>query len=87
MIYTLDRAGVLKNLHGLMVGQMTKTLDNQESFGKTAPQIIYDIVKQYNYPVCFNMPFGHVAENNPIIIGSEINLCVGASVSEIKYLA
>ena len=86
MLYTMDRSGLLKNLIGLIIGQMTGMLDNKDPFGKTPYQLIYDIVKKYNYPICFNFPIGHVAENQPIIVGAEIVLDVNKDVSKITYV-
>jgi muramoyltetrapeptide carboxypeptidase len=85
MIYMLDRAGVLKKIKGLVVGQMTAIMDNDISFGKTSFQLIVDVIKKYNYPVCFNFPIGHEKKNYPIIIGSKIKLEVTDSNSQIHY--
>ena len=86
MVYTLDRAGVLKNLKGLIVGQMTNILDNEIPFGKTVNELIYDVTKKYNYPICFNFPAGHSSKNTPFIIGAKIQMDVNSSFSRIKYI-
>ena len=86
MLYILDRAGVLRNLKGLIIGHMTNILDNEVAFGKTAKEIILDLVKKYNYPVAFNIPVGHNNLNNPLVIGSEIQLNVTKDKTIIKYL-
>ena len=85
MIYMLDRAGVLKKIKGLVIGQMTGIMDNDISFGKNPFQSIVDIIKKYNYPVCFNFPIGHEKKNYPIIIGSKIKLEVTDAYSQIHY--
>ena len=85
MMYMLDRAGLLKNIKGLIVGQMTGILDNPISFGKDPAQLINDIVSKYRYPVCFNFPIGHTENNNSIIIGERIKLEVNDIFSQIKY--
>ena len=86
MIYSLDHAQILKNIKGLIVGQMTNMLDNEISFGKDVNTIIYDIVKKYDYPVCFNFPIGHVDKNFPIIIGSQVELLVEKEQSSLRYI-
>ena len=86
MFYTLDRAGVLKKIKGLIVGEMTELKDNEDSFGKTYQKIIFDIVKKYNYPVCFNFPIGHGFQNSPVIIGSYITLEVESDFVKMNYL-
>jgi muramoyltetrapeptide carboxypeptidase len=85
-MYTLDRAGVLKNLKGLIVGSMTNILDNETPFGKSVDQLIYDVVQKYDYPICFNFSIGHNHKNTPIIIGSKIQLDVNNQFSVIEYL-
>lgn len=64
MMQNLKRTGKLKNLKGLIVGAMTDMHDNTIPFGKTAEEIVWDAVKEYNYPVCFNAKFGHIGEEN-----------------------
>ena len=86
MFYTLDRAGLLKNIKGLIIGEMTELKDNDDSFGKTFEEIIFDIVKKYNYPVCFNFPIGHGSQNHPVIIGADITLEVKSDFVKMNYL-
>lgn len=76
MIRALDRAGKLKNLAGLMVGGFTDLKDNDIPFGQTVPEIITEVVKGYNYPVCFDFPAGHIPDNQSLIFGKKLNLSV-----------
>jgi len=76
MLYTLKRAGKLKNLAGLIVGGFTDLKDNDIPFGQTAPEIIRAIVEEYDYPVCFDFPAGHVADNWALVMGREVNIVV-----------
>ena len=72
MMMGLKRAGKLQNLAGLLVGTMTQMNDNTIPFGKTAEQIIFDAVAEYNYPVYFNFPAGHIDNNIAIIMGRQV---------------
>ena len=85
MIYTLDRSGLLKNLKGLIIGQMTKMMDNKIAFGQASYNIIDNIVKKYNYPICFNFPIGHSSINYPVIVGAKVDLLVNQKYSKIHY--
>lgn len=76
MMMNLKRAGKLANLAGLIVGGMTEMKDNQIPFGKSAEEIIHDVVKEYNFPVVYGFPAGHIPNNYPLIIGSEVTLNV-----------
>jgi muramoyltetrapeptide carboxypeptidase len=76
MMLSLKRSGKLSRLAGLIVGGMTDMRDNIIPFGKTAEEIILDAVKEFNYPVCFNFPAGHVERNLPLYLGRTIRLNV-----------
>lgn len=64
MMQALKRAGMLDGLAGLVVGGMTDMHDNTIPFGHTAEQIVMETVAEYNYPVAFGAPFGHLGDNN-----------------------
>ena len=67
MMMNLKRSGKLSNLKGLIVGGMTKMNDNTIPFGKDAESIIKDVVSEYNYPLCFGFPAGHVKDTRALI--------------------
>lgn len=74
MMMNLKRGGMLHNLAGLIIGGMTEMNDNTVPFGKTAEEIIWEHVQEYNYPVCFNFPAGHIHDNRAIVMGMEAEL-------------
>jgi len=76
MLHTLDRAGKLAQLKGLVVGGFTDVKDNDIPFGFSVEEIISQIASKYNYPVCFNFPAGHINDNRTLILGREIILAV-----------
>jgi muramoyltetrapeptide carboxypeptidase len=80
MMMNLKRAGLLKNLRGLIVGSMHEMKDNTIPFGKTAMQIISEAVKDYGYPVCYNFPSGHGPENLALILGRKVKLLVDEEI-------
>jgi len=86
MMMQLKLAGKLKNLAGLIVGGMTDMKDNLVPFGKTAEHIILDAVKEYNYPVCFNFPAGHIDKNLALYLGKEAELNVTNESVTLIYL-
>lgn len=69
MMCSLDRAGKLKNLKGLLIGGMTDMKDNSIPFGMQTEEIILHYAKKYNYPVFFNFPCGHIEHNYAIKLG------------------
>ncbi len=86
MMMQLRLSGKLKHLKGLIVGGMTDMKDNAIPFGKFPEEIILDAVKDYNFPVCFDFPAGHIDRNLAMYFGREIELNVTEGGSEIKYL-
>jgi muramoyltetrapeptide carboxypeptidase len=76
MMMQLKLSGKLKGLKGLIVGGMTDMKDNAIPFGKFPEDIILDAVKEYNYPVCFDFPAGHIDRNLAIYFGREVELTV-----------
>jgi len=85
MMLQLKRSGKLKNLKGLIVGGMTDMKDNAIPFGKTAYEIIFDAVKEYNYPVCFDFPAGHIEKNMALYLGKKAKLNVTKTKVELNY--
>jgi muramoyltetrapeptide carboxypeptidase len=80
MMMNLKRAGMLKDLRGLIVGSMHEMKDNPVPFGKTAPQIIADAVSEFKYPVCYDFPAGHGPDNMTLILGRKVKLIVDEEV-------
>lgn len=76
IMMALKRAGKLHKLAGLVAGGMSDMKDNTIPFGKTAEEIVFDAVKEYNYPVCFNFPAGHVDRNLALIFGKTVSLSI-----------
>jgi muramoyltetrapeptide carboxypeptidase len=85
MMMTMKRAGKLDKLKGLIVGGMSRMNDNTIPFGKTANEIVADAVKEYNYPVCFDFPAGHMETNLALILGRKVSLSVGKEVELSFY--
>ncbi|MCI5664468.1 MAG: LD-carboxypeptidase [Mediterranea sp.] len=73
MMYNLKLGGVLERLSGLVIGQFTEYEENC-SLGKPLYGAIADLVREYDYPVCFDFPVGHVTRNLPLINGAEVRL-------------
>jgi muramoyltetrapeptide carboxypeptidase len=86
MMMNLKRSGKLKDLAGLVVGGMSEMKDNAIPFGKTAEEIIIDAVSEYEYPVCFNFPAGHIDRNLAVYLGKSIKLDIGEKNNLIHFL-
>lgn len=76
MMQNLKARGVLAKIKGLIVGGMTDMNDNTVPFGFSAVEIISQAVSEYDYPVCFNFPAGHIDDNRALVIGKECAISV-----------
>jgi len=74
MMMQLKLSGKLSKLKGLLVGSFNKMKDNEIPFGKSVEQIILDAVNEYDYPVIFNFPAGHEAQNYALKLGCNIEV-------------
>jgi len=82
-LYHLDRlmlnlklSGKLAKLEGLIIGGMSDMKDGKTPFGKSANEIIKEAVQDYDYPVVFDFPAGHIDENWPLPLGKKVSLKV-----------
>ena len=74
MMMNLKRNGKFTKLKGLVVGGMSDMNDNTIPFGKTAEEIILEYIKEFDFPVCFNFPAGHLDDNRTLVFGKECTL-------------
>ncbi|NTW33931.1 MAG: LD-carboxypeptidase, partial [Bacteroidetes bacterium] len=85
MMMQLKRSGKLESLAGLVVGGMTEMKDNTVPFGKTAYKIIAEAVKEYNYPVCYGFPAGHIEDNRALIMGRKVKLNITRKSVRLEF--
>ena len=83
MMRNLKMSGVLAQIGGLIVGQFSDCEDDP-AMNCTVYETIKEAVAEYDYPVLFNAPFGHVEHNLPIWFGKEARLSVTAEGSVLR---
>lgn len=86
MMFQLKRSGKLDNLTALIVGKFTDNKDTSIPFGQTVNEVIRDVVKEFDYPVCFNFPVSHDKENYALKIGGEYKLSVSSTMTVLKEI-
>lgn len=86
MMRMLKRAGKLTKLKGLVVGAFNEIAPEKIPFGATPEQVIWDIVKEYDYPVCFNFPVGHIDDNRAMVVGKRIKFLVKGQTTTLSFL-
>ncbi|MEG2819180.1 MAG: hypothetical protein RR868_00325 [Muribaculaceae bacterium] len=83
LLYELRLNGVLPNLKGLIVGQFTDYKPDQN--GETMYEMIHRLTADYNYPIAFNFPVGHVDRNLPLIEGGVATLSVTKDSTTLTF--
>ncbi|WP_316769986.1 LD-carboxypeptidase [Pedobacter frigiditerrae] len=86
MMRLLKRKGKLNNLKGLIVGAFNEISEEKIPFGQTPEEVIFELVKEFDYPVCFNFPTGHIDDNRAMIVGKTISLSVAKNDVQLNYL-
>ncbi|MFT3704219.1 MAG: LD-carboxypeptidase [Agriterribacter sp.] len=84
MFWNLKRTNKLSQLKGLIVGGFKiKPDDAGDEFGRTLYDIVWEKVKEYNYPVCFDFPVGHQKNNFALKCGVLHRLSITADKTEL----
>lgn len=87
MMLNLKRNGKLENLAGLLIGTFSDMHDNEIPYGKIAEEIIAEHCAEYNFPICFNFPAGHLSPNCALKLGEPTTLTVKhQQQSHLKFL-
>jgi muramoyltetrapeptide carboxypeptidase len=79
MMMGLYRSGFLQRVTGLVVGGMTDMHDHTVPFGASAEATIAALGKVLGIPVACGLEVGHVPNNRPLVLGTEVTLEVNAN--------
>jgi len=86
LLLNLKRSGQLAQLAGLVVGSFTDMQDTERPFGQTVEEIIWDKVKDYDYPVLFGFPCGHQEDNVTLQLGMLQELVVDEKGGSLRCI-
>ena len=86
MVQNLRLGGWFEDIAGLIVGGMSDMHDKnpEDPFGRSAQQLIADAIGEVSYPVCYDFPAGHEADNRALVLGAKATLHVSASGSTLS---
>lgn len=87
MIMNLRTGGWFRELSGLVVGHMMKMHDLKDTdpFGQQPEEIITRAIGGTNYPVCFDFPADHGADNRALVLGQKAKLSVTDTGSTLSF--
>ena len=93
MLTALKRAGMFKNIQGLILGGFTQMRDNTEEFGfssnnpwgKSLVEMILNIGLDCNVPVTMGFPAGHLNDNRAFYMGRNAELIVNENSAQLTW--
>jgi muramoyltetrapeptide carboxypeptidase len=86
MMTSLKLAGKLDGLAALVIGGMNKLEEAKIPWGKSIEETVFGIVSEYEYPLFFNFPAGHVADNRAFYIGREAKVIVNGKKAALSFV-
>lgn len=93
MLTALKRAGMFKNISGLILGGFTQMRDNTEEFGfssnnpwgKSVEQMIREIGLSKDTPIAVGFPAGHLNDNRAFYMGRNAELNVNENSAQLTW--
>jgi len=85
MLTSLKLAGKLHGLSALLIGGMSKLEEAKVPWGRSIDETIADLVKEYEYPVFFNFPAGHIPDNRSFYIGRNAGIEVTGGKATLEF--
>ena len=76
MLQTLQRAGNLEGVKGLIVGSFTHMEQGNPAFESDLAAVILPYFKPLNIPIVWDFPSGHIDDNRALFLGKETKMKV-----------
>lgn len=85
MMVSLKLSGKLEGLAALIVGGLSRMEESKTPWGVSPESIITDIVSEYDYPVFFGFPAGHIPDNRAFYLGKKGKIIVAGEDAVLTY--
>ena len=85
MMVNLKRAGLFVGCKGVLIGGMSDMNDNAIPFGKTVKEIILENLEEYNFPLIFGLPAGHIKCNLALIMNQKAELTISENRAKLTF--
>ncbi len=82
MLMQLKLSGAFDKINGLILGRFVRVDAYEEQPDYTLQVVFSDLLGEYDYPVIYDFPTGHIQDNLPLPIGSRVRVS-----SEKPYLS
>ncbi len=86
MLTSFKLSGKLDGLSALVIGGMNKIEESKIPWGKNVEETILGIVSEFNYPILFNFPAGHISDNRAFYIGKRATIEVNGNTATLRYV-
>jgi len=78
MLVQLKRSGYFQGIVGMIIGAFTDCNEAPLTIGKSAQELILEHTEDYQFPIAFDFPLGHVPTNQPVVFGVKSNLLISS---------
>lgn len=85
MLISLRRAGYFDNCKGLIIGGMSMKQDDPD-FGKTVEEIVLEVCKNYDFPIVFDFPAGHIVDNRAVLLGRNATINTDSTTTTVRFI-
>ena len=93
MFMALNRAGMFKNISGLILGGFTQMRDNTEEFGfssnnpwgKSVEKMVQEMNLNSETPIAVGFPAGHLNDNRAFYMGRNAELIVNENSAQLAW--
>lgn len=86
MLTSLKLSGKLEGLSALVIGGMNKIEESNIPWGKNVEETILGIVSEFDYPLLFNFPAGHISDNRAFYLGKRATIDVNGNTATLRYV-
>jgi muramoyltetrapeptide carboxypeptidase len=86
MLTSMRMAGLLRDLSALLVGGMEKITEGEHVFNQSVEEVVMNVVRDYDYPVLFGYPAGHISDNRALFLGRDARIRQSGRDAELTWL-
>jgi muramoyltetrapeptide carboxypeptidase len=86
MLVHMKKAGMFKNIKGLIIGELVEMKDYDDPFGKSTDEIVMDVCGDLDIPIISNFPCGHGIYQATLPISISVQLDANSDSPSLTFL-